>query len=322
MRRGIVGGRFEIEREAGSGGMSTVFRAKDRQSGERVALKMLHAAEAIDEERFAREAAVLAELESPAIIRYIAHGTEGGLQWLATEWLDGEDLCERLGRGGLTVPESVALVRRVAEALALAHRMGIIHRDVKPSNLFLEQGDIERVKVIDFGVVRRTRDSLRLTGTGTLVGTPGYMAPEQASGAHALDARADVFALGCVLFECLTGRQAFPGEHAMAVLARVLNEGAPRVSELRPEISHALDGLVARMMAKAVELRPSDAGEVVREIAALGDQRGDRPARAGARAPALSMAEQRLVTVVLVALEPEDEPATASRAEADEALVR
>src|SRR6185503_13773624 len=186
----------------------------------------------------------LAELESPAIIRYIAHGSDRGLHWLATEWLEGEDLCSRLGRSGITVPESVSLTRRVAEALALAHEKEIIHRDIKPSNLFLERGEIERVKLIDFGVVRRARDGLRLTGTGTLIGTPGYMSPEQASGAHELDARADVFSLGCVLFECLTGRPTFAGEHAMAVLTRVLNEEAPRATDYRPDLSPALDALV------------------------------------------------------------------------------
>src|SRR5262249_54265753 len=156
----------------------------------------------------------------------------------------------RLARKPLTVRESVDLVRRAAEALVRAHTMGVVHRDIKPSNLLLEYGEIERVKVIDFGVVRHTRDALRWTGTGILVGTPGYMAPEQARGASEIDPRADVYSLGCVLFECLTGRPAFHGTNAMAVLSRVLEQTAPRLSALRPELAPALDSLLGRMMAR------------------------------------------------------------------------
>src|SRR5262245_8028020 len=181
MRAGdIVAERFEIEREAGSGGMSVVFRAQDRLTGQPVALKLLEAQDERAEARFRREASLLADLRHPGIVRYVAHGT-GAPSWLAMEWLEGEDLAQRLSRGGLAVVEAVTLLRQVAEALAAAHARGIVHRDVKPSNLFLPGGDISRVKVLDFGVARHGRVS-ELTLTGARVGTPAYMSPEQARG--------------------------------------------------------------------------------------------------------------------------------------------
>src|SRR2546423_9548503 len=126
------------------------------------------------------------------------------------EWLDGEDLAERLAHGGLTARESVVLCTRVAEALAFAHARGIVHRDVKPSNLFLPERQVERAKVLDFGIARQQQptQSFDMTITGTRLGTPAYMSPEQARGSSELDARVDVFALGCVLFECLSGQKA------------------------------------------------------------------------------------------------------------------
>src|SRR5579871_1187809 len=244
----LVAGRFEIERVAGVGGMGTVYRASDRaSSGAPVALKILAGEQ--NAERFGREARLLAELRHPGIVRYIDHGrTTDGKEYLAMEWLDGEDLGKRLGRTGLTAAESVALAVRVAEALGAAHARGIVHRDVKPSNLFLPGGDLARVRVLDFGIARVGDATRAATRTGMLLGTPGYMAPEQARGGKDLDARADVFALGCVLFECLTGRAAFVGEHVMALLAKILLEEAPRVSELRADVAPELDRLVARMM--------------------------------------------------------------------------
>src|SRR5262249_29628217 len=157
-----VGSRFVIEDEAASGGMATVYRAWDRQVGGPVAIKVLHVEgrQGREEtERLQREAGLLAELEHPGIVRYVAHGrTALGAPYLAMEWLEGETLLQRLAAGErLTVGESVELCRRVADALATAHRRSVVHRDVKPGNIFLEGGDLGRVKIVDFGIARQTR---------------------------------------------------------------------------------------------------------------------------------------------------------------------
>ncbi len=192
-----IAGRFAIEGEAGRGGMGTVFRARDAASGERVALKLLRDLSADDAERFARESAVLAELRHPAIVRYIAHGITGsGQPYLAMQWLEGETLAQRLARGPLPPADAAVLLLRAAEGLAHAHERRVLHRDIKPSNLFLEAGDPARAMLVDFGVARWIDDRHPITTTGALVGTPGYMAPEQARGSRELDPRTDVFALG------------------------------------------------------------------------------------------------------------------------------
>src|SRR6185503_14780107 len=172
----------------------TVYRAIDRASGSPVAFKVLRSVSADATDRFAREVRVLSGLRHPGIVRYVADGrTHEGEMWLAMEWLDGESLNHRIARAGLTPAESVELVRRIAEALGAAHERGVIHRDLKPSNLFLVDGDLERVKVLDFGVARVADASA--TRTGVMVGTPGYMAPEQARGDRRVSSRSDVFAL-------------------------------------------------------------------------------------------------------------------------------
>jgi hypothetical protein len=303
-----IADRFEVERAAGTGGMGTVYRARDRVTGLPVALKVLRE-DAGQADRFAREAEVLCELRHPGIVRYVAHGTtRAGQPYLAMDWLEGEDLADRLARTGLTVADSVKLVIRASEALSVAHARGIVHRDIKPSNLFLPNGDVEQVKLLDFGVVRVQQATRSPTRTGTTMGTPGYMAPEQARGERHIDARADVFSFGCVLFECLTGRPAFMGEHVMALLAKILIAQAPRVSETRKDVPAALDALVARMLAKEPADRPADARTLARELAALGDLAGIQAATQSTAPPALTTSEQRLVCVVL-ATPPRDDAA-------------
>jgi eukaryotic-like serine/threonine-protein kinase len=244
MRPGdIVHDRFELERLAGAGGMGEVFRARDREGGGVVALKILLADTALDVARFEREARLLSRLSHPGIVRYITHSTAGsGERYLAMEWLEGEDLAKMLARGRLTVSESLTLVARAASALGAAHARGVVHRDLKPSNIFLVGGDVAKPKILDFGIASLTGGT-RVTRTGAAVGTPGFMAPEQARSRQNVDARADVFALGCVLFECLTGTPAFTGDHVMAVLAKILFDDAPRARELCPELPEELDDL-------------------------------------------------------------------------------
>jgi eukaryotic-like serine/threonine-protein kinase len=292
---------FDIAELAGSGGMARVYRGREQQTGRAVALKLLGSADHADKKRFAREVRVLSDLRHPGIVRYFAHGlTIGGKPYLAMEWLEGEDLKARLAREGLTVEESVMLGRRVAEALGEAHASGVVHRDIKPSNLFLCGKQIEQIKVIDFGLARGREEagSYSESRAGIVVGTLGYMAPEQARGSLDIDARADVFSLGCVLFECLTGQPAFAGDHLMAVLAKILLEDAPRVSEFVIETPRALDDLVARMLCKDPEGRPHDGKAVLAELTALGAMVSAPESRIPVR-PALTEGEQRIVSVIV-----------------------
>jgi serine/threonine protein kinase len=202
----LFANRFEIDRAAGSGGMGTVYRARDHLSGQLVALKLVSDSrnESSDSERFARESQILAELSHPGIVSYVAHGmTQDGQRFLVMRWLEGEDLAERLTRGPLTLREALALTHRIAQALAFAHDRKVIHRDLKPTNIFLPGGDIDAAQLLDFGIARRLGGSRAMTRTGTIVGTPEYMAPEQARGARELTPAVDLFSLGCVLYECL-----------------------------------------------------------------------------------------------------------------------
>jgi len=179
----VVAGRFQLEAEAGAGGMGTVYRARDLSDGAVVAVKILTGRELREAARFDQEAAILAGLVHPTIVRYLAHGIAvSGQRFIAMEWLEGEDLCTRLERKPVTVAETVALARRAAEALAYAHARNIIHRDIKPENLFLPGLAIDRLKVLDFGIARLTRGARKLTATGAVVGTPGYMAPSSCAG--------------------------------------------------------------------------------------------------------------------------------------------
>jgi tetratricopeptide (TPR) repeat protein len=297
----LIDDRFEVEREAGAGGMGTIYRARDRRDGAPVAVKVLRAHDGQAKDRFEREAQVLAELDHPGIVRYVAHGAaSSGAMYLAMEWLEGEDLERRLRRDGLTVAEGVALAARVADALGAAHARGVVHRDVKPSNLFLSEGRLDRIVLLDFGVARLARTAIRATRTGVTLGTPGYMAPEQARGERHIDARADVFSLGCVLFECLTGRPPFFGDHVMAVLAKILLEDAPRLGELCADVPDALEALVARMLAKKPSERPPNGRALAVELSRLTGLGTTKPERPNRRSTALTEGEQRIASVVLL----------------------
>ncbi len=296
----VVADRFEVAGLADRGGMGAVYRARDRQTGQDLALKLL--LDESSEERFAREARVLSTLRHPRIVRYLAHGTtERGAPYLAMEWLDGADLRTRLVGGRLSIGESLAVVRGAAEALAFAHGRGIVHRDVNPRNLFLGGGDVQRVKVLDFGIARPLRATFGMTLPGTYLGTPGYMAPEQARGGDDVDARADVFSLGCVLYECLTGIPAFAADNLMALLSKVLFEEAPRLSE-RGAYPPQLDSLVSRMLAKRTGERPRDGGEVSAELALLEPIANSESVEHGP--PSITNVERRLVCVVMAAEAP------------------
>ncbi|MFO0602143.1 MAG: protein kinase [Polyangiales bacterium] len=295
----VIADRFVVEAPVGHGGMGAVFRARDRLTGDLAAVKVLRDDAARHFDRFVREARVLAELRHPGVVRYVAHGAAPGGAWIAMEWLDGEDLAERLARGGLTVAETVALVGHVAAALAEVHARGVIHRDLKPRNLFLPGGDPRRVKLLDFGVARWDAAGVTLTGAGVTLGTPGYMAPEQVRGDRELTPAADVFALGCVWYECLVGRAPFHSELGVARLAKALLEDAPRVSASRPDVPDDLDDLVDWTLVKDPARRPADGAALLAAVAelALVEQGGGRASLAPR---ALTSAERRLFSVVMV----------------------
>ncbi|WP_437634708.1 protein kinase domain-containing protein [Sorangium sp. So ce854] len=302
----IVADRFLIERLAGSGGMGSVYRALDRHTGETAALKVMSGRGLEHGERFAREAQVLAELRHPGIVRYIAQGaTESGEPWLALEWLEGESLADRLRRRGLTVAECVVLGLRVAEALAEAHRNSIVHRDLKPSNLYLVDKAVEQVKLLDFGIARLTALA-PLTMTGVVMGTPFYMAPEQARGERAVGPQADVFALGCVLFHCLTGRPPFVGDDIHTALLRVVLDEAPRLRDLRADVPESVDAAVARMLAKDPASRPASGAAVALELLRVGEIKSTPPAPVSRRQGALTTGERRTLCLLLARMGPQE----------------
>lgn len=307
MRAGeIIGDRFELTKRIGSGGMGTVWRAQDRCTGQSVALKVLRDPEGDGALRFLKEANILADLEHPHVVRHVAHGiATTGEPYLAMEYLEGESLLARLERGPLDFEEWLVLGRHVARALGAAHEQRIVHRDIKPSNLFLVEGSVDQVKIVDFGIARRTGTITGLTHTGSILGTPGYLSPEQARGDKDTDARSDVFALGCVLFECLAGQSPFHGAHPMALLAKLLLEEPPRLDDLRPDVPPPLVDACMHMLAKDPEQRPKhghEVGSILEKIdwRTHGSSAGAEPPRV-----VLTGNERRLVSIV-AALQPGD----------------
>ncbi|MDI1434634.1 serine/threonine-protein kinase [Polyangium sorediatum] len=280
MRTGdVVDGRFAILERAGVGGMGSVYRALDRQTTKLVAIKVLHAPDMTSQARFLKEAKALAGLEHPHVVRYVTHGISSDSEpYLVMEWLEGESLDRRLTREPLRLEDSLDLARRIAVALGSAHTRGIVHRDVKPSNVFLVDGAIDKVRLLDFGIARLDDASSGLTRTGNVLGTPGYMAPEQARGdKRYVDARADVFSLGCLLYECLSGQPPFHGPHPMAIITKLLAEDAPRLRSSRHDVPEALDALVARMLAKEPGARPADGAAVAAALDALSNMKSVEP---------------------------------------------
>ncbi len=297
----VIEDRFELQACSGIGGMGTVYRAFDHVMKQLVAVKLLHADSESTAARFTKEARVLATLEHAHIVRYIAHGlARTGEPYLAMEWLEGEELETKMRRAPLGIVDSIELGVRVARALGVAHAQGVVHRDIKPSNLYLVQSSVERVKILDFGLAR-IRGKTVLTQTGSVIGTPGYMSPEQARGdRNRVDARADVFSLACVLYECVTGQPVFVGAHVMAVLAKVLLEEAPRARQSCPELPKEFDNLLACMLSKNPDMRPANGHEVADALERIAFQVRNASNIAGPASLKMTSHESRLVSLVAV----------------------
>ena len=287
---------FHLLERAGGGAMGSIYRAKQLSSGRIVALKFLRHGIPDGEERFAREATILSGLAHDHVVRYVAHGrTAEDVAYVAMEWVEGEDLARRLKGKVLDVAATIELTRRLASALGHVHLAGVVHRDVKPANILLVGGDETTPMLVDFGLARSPGSKLFESAPGMLLGTPGYMAPEQIRGAAGVDARADVFALGCIAFRCLAGHGPFTAGEAVGTLTKILFDEPPRLAEVVAGVPDALDELVASMLAKPREDRPRDGNEIAERLLAL-DRTVRRRVGVG---PSLTQRELRIVSVVV-----------------------
>jgi serine/threonine-protein kinase len=269
-----LGTAYTVERELGGGGMSRVFVANDRTLGRLVAVKLLPPATAatMSLDRFKREIMLSAALQHPNIVPVLSTGELDGLPYFIMPFISGESLRARINRGPLSVRETVTVMKDVARALAYAHGRGIVHRDIKPDNILLSSG---AAVVTDFGVAKAlaaSRDksapkaSGTMTGVGVSLGTPQYMAPEQAAADPNTDHRADIYALGIVAYEMLTGAPPFHGRTPQALLAAQLTEEPAPITQRRYDVPPALSQLIMRCLEKAPAARPKSANDVVRAL--------------------------------------------------------
>jgi serine/threonine-protein kinase len=274
-----LGDRYALERELAPGGMSRLFLATEPALQRQVVVKLLppEAASEVSAERFRREMLVTARLQHPHILPVLDAGARDGLLYYVMPYVPGESLRARLERQGrLPVAEATRILRELADAVACAHAVGVVHRDVKPENVLIQHG---HAVLADFGVARvLAQASLggRLTGTGLGLGTLGYMAPEQLGGEPEVDARADLYAVGVVAYEMLTGAPPFAGVAPVRLMALHLTERPRPIGEVRPEVPPALAALIARLLEKAPAARPPTAGDVLRDLDAIGTPRRTR----------------------------------------------
>ncbi|MGI8810610.1 MAG: protein kinase domain-containing protein [Acidimicrobiales bacterium] len=281
----VLAGRYRLKRLIAKGGMAEVWEAVDEILGRPVAVKILHPHLAADEsfrERFRREAIAAARLAHPNVVATFDTGTDEGVTFIVMELVDAPTLRQVLNDGGPMAPGRVVHVgAQAADALHYAHRAGVVHRDIKPANMLICPDG--RVKVADFGIAKAVEDSElshpspseALTGTGTIVGTAQYLSPEQVDG-RAVDGRADVYALGVVLYEMLTGRPPFTGDTDMAVALKHITTVPPAPGQVRAGIPRGLEEVVQRAMAKAPEGRYQSAAELQNALLAV-DLEGNEP---------------------------------------------
>ena len=260
--------RYQVEREVGHGGMATVYLAQDVRHHRPVALKVLHAdlAMSLGPERFLREIQIAARLQHPHIVPLYDSGQAGDLLYYVMPFIEGESLRQRLERDGrLPLDEAVAIARGVATALDYAHRQQIVHRDIKPENVMMHEGE---PMVTDFGIAKAVSAAVShsLTQTGTAIGTPSYMSPEQAAGEAELDARSDVYSLATLLYEMITGVVPFTGPTVQAVYARLFTDPVPPIRDRRQDTPDWLESAVTRALAKEPAARYATAAQFAQAL--------------------------------------------------------
>jgi eukaryotic-like serine/threonine-protein kinase len=269
----VLGGRYELTERIANGGMASVWRAYDDVLARTVAVKLLHdhlAADSDFRERFRREAIAAAKLTHPNVVSLYDTGSDEARVYLVMEFVDGATLREVIADLGSMEPgQAAAIGEKVARALDYAHERGLVHRDVKPANILI--GDDGAVKVADFGIAKAEEHDGDLTKTGMVLGTAAYVAPEQITGDTAVDGRADQYALGCMLYEALTGRQPFKGDTAVATAAQRLESSPTPLRSLRADIPRGLDSIVMRAMARDPADRFVSLGAMADALAAFAD---------------------------------------------------
>ncbi|HEX9690970.1 MAG TPA: protein kinase [Gemmatimonadales bacterium] len=267
----LLANRYQIEAVIGAGGMGTVYRARDTELDEVVAIKTLRPEFVSDDklvERFKSEIRLARRISHQNVVRTHDLGEWKGLYYLTMELVEGLTVRELLDqRGRLEISSTIAIGRQLAASLAVAHEQSVIHRDIKPQNLLLDASGV--LKVMDFGVARLAERSVNLTEAGLILGTPAYMSPEQIIGEE-IDGRTDLYAAGVVLYECLTGRLPFDGHSVVSLIAKVLNDEAPPPLEANADIPPALSGLVQGLLAKDPADRPQSAAELATQLDRLG----------------------------------------------------
>ena len=297
-----LSGKYSVDREIGSGGMATVYLAKDLKHDRKVALKVLkpELSAAMGTERFLAEIRTTANLGHPQILPLFDSGEAGGFLYYVMPYVEGQNLRERLDQEGqLPIPEAVGIACRIADALDSAHRQGVVHRDLKPANILFQDGE---PLIADFGIALAGAGAggTRLTQPGGSMGTPQYMSPEQAAGDHEVDGRSDIYALGAVLYEMLTGEAPHSGKSAQAIFARVLSEAPTPIGNIR----NSVPGHVQTAVHRSLEKAPADRFQTAAEMATAlvdgddylqSDHRQDKPRPPGAWLAAIS-------SVILVAV--------------------
>jgi serine/threonine-protein kinase len=288
----IIGGKYQLDRPVSRGGMGSIWAGRHLQLGAPVAVKFMdpsYVASPAFRARFEREARAAANLKSPHVVAVQDYGIDGDVPYIVMELLQGEDLHTRLERRGrLTLAETAALLGQLGKALRRAHEIGLVHRDLKPRNVFLARSDDDEIaKILDFGIAKETGSKTvgDSTATGEIVGSPHFMSPEQLRADKGLDARSDLWSLGVILFRCLTGALPFPGEALTGVMVKILMDPIPRASEVAPDLPAALDGFFARAFARERDQRFQSVREMVDAFAEVPGATG-----AGARGSMGSLA--------------------------------